>query len=90
MVKHESIWKLQPVPSLELTVKSTKPQDFPSAAPEPRPMAPPPPQVPSFKMPDRQEKPNRSSNKENIIRPPNDFNPSFGSIQTQQSQLGIP
>ena len=52
-------------------------------------MAPPPPpvaQVPSFKMPDRQQKPNRSSDKENVMLQSNGFNPAFGSIQTQQSQ----
>ena len=89
MVMHESIWKLQPVPPLELSFKppqksSPNDQRKPRA---PRQMAPPPPpQVTSFKMPDRQEKSNLSSNKENLMRPPNDFDPHFGSIQTQQSQ----
>ena len=93
MVKHESIWKIRPVPSLEL---SSKPHQAPKNhqnPPIPRLMAPPQPppaQVPTFKMPDRQQKvcqkPNRSSDKENVILPPSDFNPAFGSIQTQQSQ----
>ena len=88
MVKHESIWKIRPVPPLEL---SSRPHQAPKNHQNPsisRPMAPPPPvaQVPSFKMLDRQQKPNRSSDKENMMLPPNDFNSTCGSIQTQQSQ----
>ena len=89
MVKHESIWKLQPVPPLELSFKPPqKPPPNDQRKPRvPRQMAPPPPpQVTSFKMPERQEISNHSANKENLMRPPNDCDPNFGSIQTQQSQ----
>ena len=50
-------------------------------------MAPPPlASAHSFKMPDRQQQPNRSSDKENVMLPTKNFNPACGSIQTQQSQ----
>ena len=88
MVKHESIWKIRPVPPLELSLKSHQVPQSHQEPPIPRPMAPPIPsvQVPSFKKPDRRQKPNKSSDKENVMLPPNDFNPTCGSIQTQQSQ----
>ena len=88
MVKNESIWKIRPVPPLELSLKPHQAPQSHQNPPKPRPMAPPPLQASShtFKMPDRQQKPNRSSDKENVMLPPNDFNPACGSMQTQQSQ----
>ena len=87
MVKNESIWKIRPVPPLELSLKPHQAPQSHQKPPKLRPMAPSP-QASShtFKMPDRQQKPNRSSDKENVMLPPNDFNPACGSMQTQQSQ----
>ena len=90
MEKHESKWKIRPVSPLEFSSRShqaPKNHQYPSI---PRQMAPPSPPLASahsFKMPDTQQKPNRSADKENVMLPTNsNFNPACDSIQTQQSQ----
>ena len=89
MVRHESIWKNRPVSPLELSSRSHEAPKNHQNPPIPRPIAPSPPPLASahaFKMPDRQQQPNRSSDKENVMLPTKNFNPACGSIQTQQSQ----